>query len=354
MPLTQDEIRLGYLYILGREPESQRPYDLYANQPGVLSLRQLLFRSDEGQQAISSHSSARAVRHPYFDLNRVAVCFIHLEKTGGTSLYQVLKGGFDPQRVTSSHLPLNFLHSRSISEIIKYDLIVGHFDYATTLALPRPNIKRIALFRDPIERLISFYRFHRAHPKAKRRMEFVELAQNLTPREFFSHERIRSSARLNNAYLRTFGTCLSLPVIDTQDSVTAEARELAAARIRGLDAIGLTERMQESVAAICRALGVVPPNEMGWQHRTDDFAKLNPAFSKPEPIERTADLEAALEPLVRMDLELYRIAKETFSNRLAAMELSYLRGEGHGIGPSLEVMDHPISEEMDRDPVNSP
>jgi Sulfotransferase family len=319
MPLTREEIRCGYLYVLGRDPESERVYDLFANHASVLDFRRTLIRSDEGQRVMRSQLPI-TVKHPYFDLDRVAVCFIHLEKTGGTSLYEVLKNGFDPQRITSSHLAMDALHSLSLSEITKYDLIAGHFDYATTIALPRPQIKRIALFRDPIDRLISFYRFHKAHPIAKRRMNFVELAQDLTPMEFFRHERVRSSPRLNNAYLRTFGTCLSLPVAsETKGNETSESRELAATRIRELDAVGITERMQESVTLICGVLGFFPPDKMHRHHRTDDFATRNQGFSKPEPIERSAELEAAMEPLISMDLDLYRVAKETFSSRLAAL-----------------------------------
>ena len=319
MPLTREEIRFGYLYVFGRDPELERVYDLFANQPNVLDFRRTLLRSDEGQRVMRSQLP-RINKHPYFDLDRAALCFIHLEKTGGTSLYEMLKKGFDPQRITSSHLAMEALHSLSLSEVSKFDLIAGHFDYATTIALPRPNIRRIALFRDPVDRLISFYRFHKAHPIANRRMDFVDLAQDLTPTEFFTHERIRSSPRLNNAYLRTFGTCLSLAVkSDSQEKETLKARELAATRIRDLDAVGITEHMQESVALICGLLGFAPPDEMHWRHRTDDFAIRHQGFSRPEPIERSADLEAAIEPLVCMDLDLYQVAKETFSSRLTAM-----------------------------------
>jgi hypothetical protein len=296
MPLTREEIRYGYLYILGRDPESERVYDLFAKQASVLDFRRSLIRSDEGQQVIRSQLPI-TVKHPYFDLDRVAVCFIH-----------------------SSHLAMDALHSLSLSEITKYDLIAGHFDYATTLALPRPQIKRIALFRDPIDRLISFYRFHKAHPIAKRRMNFVELAQDLTPLEFFRHEQVRSSPRLNNAYLRTFGSCLSLPVArETKGNETSKSLELAATRIREMDAVGITESMQESVTLICQVLGFVPPEEMHRHHRTDDFATRNQGFSKPEPIERSAELEAAIEPLISIDLDLYRVAKQTFWSRLAAL-----------------------------------
>ena len=224
---------------------------------------------------------------------------------------------FEPDRLSPSHLSIESLISSSLSQISKYDLLAGHFDYAVTLALPRPNIKRIAIFRDPIERLISFYRFHRAHPYSERQLDFVALAQDLTPSEFFRHERVLSSTRLNNTYMRTFGTCLRLPIVaDAADNETSAALELAAIKIRGLDAIGLTERMQDSVTLIWRVLGFAPPEKIRATHRTDEFV-TRPGFTRPAPVERTADLEAAVAPLVSMDLHLYEIAKETFSTQLA-------------------------------------
>ena len=131
---------------------------------------------------------------------------------------------------------------------------------------------------------------------------------------------IPTSPRPNNVYLRTFGTCLSLPITDEREREILQAHELAVARISGLDGIGVTERMEELVALICRSLDVMPPDVLQWQHRTDDFAKGNPAFSKPDPVERTTDLDAVMEPLVCIDLDLYASAKKVFAARLAAME----------------------------------
>ena len=106
MPVNRDEIRLAYLYILGREPKSDRVYDLFADQPNVRSLRKLLLRSKEGQQVIRSNLP-QFTQHPYFDFCQVAICFIHLEKTGGTSIYKMIEKHFEPDRLSPSHLSIS-------------------------------------------------------------------------------------------------------------------------------------------------------------------------------------------------------------------------------------------------------
>jgi hypothetical protein len=319
MAVTRDEIRFGFLYVLGREPESEHVYEHFANQSDVLSFRHALLSSREGQEKIRSFLRF-SVTHPYLDSNRSSVCFIHLEKTGGTTLQGILEKQFEPGRLSPSHLSMNSLFSRSIAEISNYDLISGHFDYAATLSLPRRNIKRLAIFRDPIERLISFYRFHRAHPVSKRPLDFVALAQDLKPEEFFQHKQVLCSPRLNNVYLRTFGTCLSLPLSEEADKKElAVAFDLATTRIQSLDAIGITERMTESVALVCYALGLAAPYEIRSTHRTDDFVGQAQGFTRPEPVERSDALEAVIAPLVNMDLKLYEIAQKTFFDRLSAI-----------------------------------
>lgn len=316
MTVTRDEIRFGFLYILGREPESEHVYDHFAPQTDVRSLRHALLGSPEGQNNILSFLQCSTLR-PRFDSNRSTVCFIHLEKTGGTTLQRILEKHFDPSRRSSSHLSMHSLFSRSVAEVSNYDLISGHFDYAATLALPRRNIQRLAIFREPRERLISFYRFHRAHPVSKRQMEFVALAQDLNPIEFFQHEDVLRSPILNNGYLKTFGSRLSLSLdSEADENKLAVAFDLATTRIRGLDAIGITERMTDSVNLICHALDFSPPDEIHSTHRADEFAGQVQGFTRPEPVERSDSLEAAMAPLVSMDLKLYGIAQEVFIARL--------------------------------------
>ncbi len=323
--VTREEIRFAFLYILGREPESEHVYNHFAPHRDVDSLRRDVLGSPEGQANILSFLKMSKLRS-FLDSNRSTVCFIHLEKTGGTTLQRILEKQFDPCRRSPSHLSMYSFFSSPVAKLSSYDFISGHLDYAATLALPGGNIKRLAIFREPRERLISFYRFHRAHPVSSRNkvdMEFVALAQDLNPIEFFQHKYVLCSPRTNNTYLRTFGSSLALPIdLDTDKNTLVDAFDTAKARIQGLNAIGITERMKESVTLICNALGFAPPEKIHSTHRTDEFAGQQKGFTRPEPVERSEALDAAMAPLVSMDLKLYDIVQQIFVERLKEINLA--------------------------------
>jgi hypothetical protein len=245
-------------------------------------------------------------------------CFIHLEKTGGTTIHDILTPHFEPEKISPPHLSI--LHHFSMADLSEFELVSGHFDFFSTMLIPSTRLRRISIFRDPVDRLISFYRYTRAHPDSSRDAnEFVSLAHALTPSEFFSHELVLRSPRTNNAYLRAFGISgyTDVPTSES-DADVASAIELASQRIRGLDALGLTERMPESVYLICRALGLQQPCVIRRMNDSENLASEMAGFAPAEQVEITPDLLDSMLPLVRHDRELYRIAQAEFDRRLAA------------------------------------
>lgn len=245
---------------------------------------------------------------------RTAFCFIHLEKTAGTTFHALFSKYFDADRVSPIHM-FN-LHDLSALELAYYDFISGHIDYATTAIIPRPMLKRIAIFRDPVERLISFYRFHRCHPSVMAEAnEFVALAQRYEPDAFFRHPSVVGSPRLNNAYLRAFGTSYKRVSVEESKKEVADALEIARMRILCLDALGLTEQMNRSVHAMLKQLGFEPPREFESAHRTDEFAQKIEGFSEAPKVVKTEELCNAIEPLVHADRILYEAATIEFQQR---------------------------------------
>jgi hypothetical protein len=316
MPISDVEIRLGYRFLLGREPESPEVYRLYRSCD-FAEFHRTLAESSEGRSFLRGLlANGRPPVRAGFD--RWVVCFIHLEKTGGTTLHQVLEDLFSNDRVTPVHM--SDLTALTIDEVGRYDVVSGHFSYHASLLIPAARIARLSLFRDPVSRLISFYRFHRAHPSTARLdNEFVRLAQELPPARFFTHPVVLSSPRTNNAYLRSFGTLqgqdLSQEMGETE---LAAAYDLAQRRIRGLHALGITERMSESIDLICRALHRRAPQEFSSLHRTDDMIRENPRFTRVEHLHVDTELLACMEPLVHYDQRLYAAAEAEFSRRLTS------------------------------------
>jgi hypothetical protein len=141
--ITREQIRIAFVLLLGREPESEEVYAAHAWITDLPELRLAVLGSEEYRTRLDNILRARS---------REAIVFIHLEKTGGTTLHNILAANFEPQKVSPPHF--GYSQAYSITEAI-YDLFSGHYDYETAIAIPRSSKKIVSLFRRPVERLIS-------------------------------------------------------------------------------------------------------------------------------------------------------------------------------------------------------
>lgn len=315
MAITRANIELGFQIVLGRSPESEAAYKAHEDHADLATFGRALLQSKEGRERFYRLSAAAALPID-LETQRAAYCFIHLEKTGGTSLYYALKDQFQIDRISPIHLPN--LHSLTLAQLHQWDFIAGHFDFASTLCVPRINVKRLSVFRSPSARLISFYRFHRAHPQsAGKENPFVALAQSMSAPAFFAEPAIRQSPRLNNAYLHAFGSSLYRSALSSRAEIDS-ALVLAKRRINVLDAIGITEKLDESAAEFARRFGLRSTPQVVPMHQTDELADTVKNFARPPAVEMTQELEAALYPLICHDNAIYELAMRQFEQGRAS------------------------------------
>ena len=251
---------------------------------------------------------------------RAAEClaFLHLHKTGGLTLHDVLERNFAADRVCP--VKDDHLHLYSVEELGQFDFFSGHFDYGALRLLPRRPLRTMSVFRNPQDRLISFYRFHSGHDLGNRHgvNAFVQMANAMTVEEFFEDERIRNAPEVFNHYLVAFGLSYhqALRAKPLRASrVTPQLLERAVARVRGLDAIGITERFDDSVALACHRFGFPVPQTVKTKNDTDTLATKMKGEPPPRVVV-TPRLTAALEELIRFDQEIYAVALTEFERRL--------------------------------------
>src|ERR1700733_4451431 len=158
---SREDVLNGFRLILGRELEDERAISAHMLIPSVAELRQILLASEEFQGKFKVMRPTIEA-HPSLSVGRRTIVFIHLQKTGGTSLRVMLEKQFPADR----RCPVleDKLHLLSVAELGQYDFFAGHFDRSSLRFIPREDIKTVALFREPRSRLISFYRFLRSHP----------------------------------------------------------------------------------------------------------------------------------------------------------------------------------------------
>lgn len=332
----EDYVRWGYRLLLGREPES---VEVIQNNPfknNRHKLVEFLLESVEFKVKYKDFGSKKD-RNPYASWEREAVAFIHLPKTGGTTLYALLSNCFHPDRIC--HVGSHTLYNFSPAEITQYDFFSGHTDYFSLNFIPRRRLRRISMFRDPMQRLISWYRFKKSHPIGG---DFDgdlgnRLAKDHSPEEFFEHP--YNIATLNNSYLVYFGASIDDPsfldalaaetsAASTRDDgapseFITKALQLATERIVGLDALGLTDSFQELVASVFGALGFSVPKSITSAMVTDDLPKSDPVFRPVEPVMMTERLTRGLQRLTKYDQILYDVAKKEFARRRMAGPRSF-------------------------------
>lgn len=305
--VSREEIFWAYRFILGRDPEGETAYQAHGGHCDWTAMRHVILESPEARQRVGQIISRPPEAFDYF---RPLLVFLHVEKTGGTSLLDALTRGRD-MRVAPhglAHLP-----SLTLGFLNQYDCIGGHFSFQEAAALPRHPKKMLTMLRQPADRLISFYRFHRAHGEDGGANPLVRLAHDLSPADFFRHPDVRGSHRVFNAYVHCFAGLPGHP-----DHVTAEAMRRALQRsmeiISTFDAVGITERMEESARLFQIKIDpAMAPIEL--LNRTD---RLEPqdGFRPVDPIALTEEIEAVIEPLIAYDRPIYDYANDLLSLRL--------------------------------------
>jgi hypothetical protein len=321
---SREDVLHGFRLILGREPENQQTIDALMHIPSVAELRRTLLGSTEFQ---SQYMVMRPepYEHPSLSIERETIVFIHMQKTGGTTLRALLKGQFPADRVCP--VRVDKLHLLSVAELGQFDFFAGHFDRSSIRFIPREEIKTVALFREPRARLISFYRFLRSHPT---RDEFatdpsIRLANELTAEEFFERPEIRGLPAVYNHYLIALGASFSW-FKRNQGSLSKEdmsrAFDKAKRQIRAITAIGITERFDQSVELICKALHIDKRPSIAPLHVTSNFVELDARFKVVEPVAMTPRLASALHELTLYDDELYRLATQEFDRRCTELRVS--------------------------------
>jgi hypothetical protein len=103
---------------------------------------------------------------------RVDVLFVHIQKTGGMSLYNSMAerfGGEHSRRFqrSSEEFRQQFL-ALTDDEIARLRLLSGHFDLPFWLQRKLSDRFVVSLLREPVERVLSVYRYAKSWPEHRR------------------------------------------------------------------------------------------------------------------------------------------------------------------------------------------
>lgn len=245
------------------------------------------------------------------------IVFLHVPKTAGNTVTWLLDRRYAQDRryaVPTSPIeipPLEEivagLRALPAAQLERLDLVTGHFPFGVHEALPR-RARYVTFVRDPVERVVSVYHYLRSHPSHHLRGE----ANRLTLREFAERNVPGNLHDGQTAFLAGKGIWHDR----FDDELLAEA--LANVETH-FSAVGVTERLEESVLVLRR--------QLGWgssvYYRSQNVNRARPR----EGLD--AETAAVLEELNQLDRKLYDHACSLLDSELERLEIdvrSELRG----------------------------
>lgn len=211
---------------------------------------------------------------PHSHLQRPVVVFVHLPKTGGTTLKWIITEQLGADRVFDVRRGpirnrLEELAQMSPQERGRYDAVIGHMPFGVGRLLERPCLY-VTLLRDPVERVVSDYFFvrraqdHPLHAKiVSGQLDLAEFAathvDNMMVRRLDDFDLLGSE---------------SYWVERRREPASGDMLEQALSNLRDCHVVGLCERLEDSVFLMCRKLGW-PLRPVPVLNRTDERPSLD-------------------------------------------------------------------------------
>jgi hypothetical protein len=244
--------------------------------------------------------------------------FMHFEKTAGSSLITFLTGQFhplqidpDPNRNFPPHERTPFPPGAASAHRAAC-MVWGHYDLPSLRRLDGSDpCFRMALFREPSARILSLYYFWRAN--VEEQTPAVRAAHDNGLLDFLRTEDARIRNYIDNLYVRRLTGRYVQGAIDALRRDPQGSLELALREVDSLNYVGLSERLQDSLARLGWLLGFEPP---AHTPRVNILARSerNPLLPyRPTPHEPiTPAIEQELARLTALDRIVYEHAKRRF------------------------------------------
>ena len=302
----------------------------YVPAAGPLLSRSMLLSAQRGSAADPTRpgrpaalAAAQMMGDPLTIWRGPRLRFLHLEKTAGSSLINVLAAQFhplqidaDPDRNYPPHERRPFPHA-SYAAQRDAALVWGHYDLPSLRRLDAGSEAfTLCVFREPGQRILSLYYYWRANQADQ--AATVRCARETGLLAFLRTRDPLIVNYIDNLYVRRltglYATAAADPVAQTPD----DALDAALACLSTLDFVGMSGRLDDSLALLGKRIGFTPPLHTPQVNVLARSERNSVLPYRPTPRETvTPEIAAELERLTRLDRVLYRQVEQRFEHELA-------------------------------------
>ncbi|MEO0645278.1 MAG: sulfotransferase family 2 domain-containing protein [Cyanobacteria bacterium J06650_10] len=247
-----------------------------------------------------------------------ALVFMHVPKTGGTTLHDILIQHFNEDEVCPERF--NHLGKMSTNELIKYRFYSGHYDRKAIELIEKPK-KIITILREPKSRILSLYYYWKAHrwePIEEYDLGGPRIAKRLNLLEFLRYTEGGIPENIGNIQTRTLLGNISKGAHIEYPCPPNQILEKAIEALESLFCFGIMEEYESTMRLFCRRLEFSCPAYIRKARDHTEFG-THPLMEAVEQEEITPEIEQALKALTQFDAKLYQYAKTAFAQRISEL-----------------------------------
>jgi hypothetical protein len=271
-------------------------------------------------------------QHPARSYEAATWVFLHIQKTGGTSLQNMIVESFGAESAYHEHD--DSLHLHCPAELAQYSAFAGHFHHDSLAFIPRRTLNVFTVVREPIARLVSLYNFWRAHdPSAPGFHDSMRLARELDLETFYGCRDIgRRGVTWNHMtwcimgdrQWRTWRRLLSSATGAERSRLIESFRPAIRERLGEFCFVGLQEDFAGSCRQLFQIMGRDCP-QVRADHSVEKLSSIHAHFRKVAKPTLTPQATEAIAALVELDVIVYEEAKALYAKRAAESDLATKR-----------------------------
>lgn len=325
--LAPSVIRAVFKVLLGREPEEEaigHYTPVLLTPSGFEHVLRIVMESDECRRRWRSFLPG--LPHPSLTHDEPVTVFLHIQKTGGTSLQNMIADTFSDRLIYREHA--DTLYLRSAAELAQYSIFLGHFNYDSISYIPKSNISIVTFVRNPKERLVSLYKFWRAHepnhPSFHEKMalanqfEIEDFCRFISPQrepETWNHIAWAVMGERSWAQWRARMEAAEEDQVDKL-SLLGEFRRTARDRLKGFAFVGMQEDFARSAAMLAGLLGS-PELKPRHDHAVNQLIETEVFFKKSlHDVNVTPEIDDAIMEMTQLDFIIYDEAQRLYHQAL--------------------------------------
>lgn len=250
--------------------------------------------------------------------------FLHLPKTGGTSLHHHLTRAFPPEQVCPER------HVRlwrwAPEDLARYSLFSGHFTFDGVARIPGRKFI-VTVLRAPKDRILSTYYFWKRHTDEeieRHDLKGPRLARQGDLLAFLRHEDPSVRDAIDNQIARYLAGHVSVwrdgvyrHLVDgaaVADLTGLEVVQRALTNLLSVDLIGFVETIDEVYARIAREFHLPPVERL---ERMNTRQEERPGLEQTREEEITPEITRELNRLTQFDAMVVNLARHHVRQRAA-------------------------------------